>query len=385
MEENEGVKDDVTETKTERPLFDATSIRDNINEGVVDRTNPEEQSNSEIIRSETHCGKVTAEAVDRSESVATCAEDSGVVTEPTHVSESHCCGDQERSGEVKEHSDVREDQVTDTDSEVREDQVTDTDSEVREDQVTDADSEVREDQVTDTDSEVREDQVTDADSEVREDQVTDADSEVREDQVTDTDSEVREDQVTDTDSEVREDQVTDTDSEVREDQVTDTDSEVREDQVTDTDSEVRDQSCTLAQPVHKHVQESEQLHRKYLAEEQTNVITSQHSPKERQIVTAHQGEVMSPAACQLVTEDTVTVSKPKLLYPHSALAEVRTKLEQDMRSHHGLEAARHVSPVVSCVTDVVRPLTEEQLATIYWNPELCHNEKFIEAFLQVCP
>ena len=274
VEENECVRGDVTETKTESPLFDATSIRDNLHEGVVDSTHPEEQSNTDISRSETHCGDVTAEVVHRSESVTTCAEDSGDVTERTHVtdeSESHCSGDQEHSGEVKEHSNVTENQVTDTDTEVK------------------------------------------------------------------------------------------------------------------GHSEVRGQSCTLAEPVHKHVQDSEQLHRKYLVGEQTNVVTSQHSHKERQIVTEHQGEVVSPVVCQLVTEDTVTVSNPKLLYPHSALAEVRTRLEQDVRSHHGLEAASHVSPVVACVTDVVRPLTEEQLATIYWNPELCHNEQFIEAFLQVCP
>ena len=42
------------------------------------------------------------------------------------------------------------------------------------------------------------------------------------------------------------------------------------------------------------------------------------------------------------------------------------------------------SPAMSSVAPVVTPLTEEQLATIYYNPELRLNEDFIEGFLQVC-
>ena len=45
--------------------------------------------------------------------------------------------------------------------------------------------------------------------------------------------------------------------------------------------------------------------------------------------------------------------------------------------------ATTVSPATSSVAHVVTPLTEEQLATIYYNPELRLNEDFIEGFLQV--
>ena len=158
-------------------------------------------------------------------------------------------------------------------------------------------------------------------------------------------------------------------------------------EVTVIDSEIKDQCCTSVED--EHIHEYEQLLAKYpteALEELRSIASKEHVPETRHIVIEEEANETSKQhpVNQLMTDDTGTAGKHRLRSQHAAVVET-TEQGQNVRSQQGIEAVTCVSPMSPALSStVITPLTEEQLATIYYNPELRHNEEFIEAFLEVC-